>query len=87
MLTPDDREMIRQAAVQLRTVIFVYVKADGQVDQRECEPYSYRMKSGGECLYGHDRMREDSRSFTTDRMSSVQMTDTAFMPRWPVEIF
>lgn len=84
-MTDDDRILVRLAATQTQTIQFQYEDEKGAITTRECEPYSWRLKSG-EVLYGHDRMRDGTRSYRTDRMSMVTITENIFIPRYPIEI-
>lgn len=80
------KETIASAGRNLHTIIITAREADGSIETREAEPYSYRMKGGDEKFYCFDINKNGIRNFHTSQIISVKETQNTFTPRWPVEV-
>jgi hypothetical protein len=80
-------EIIRLAAANRLTVEMDYVKEDGQYTTREVEAYSLRRTLAGSIvLHAHDMVRNDHRSYRTDRIRAARATSRTFIPRHAIEL-
>jgi predicted DNA-binding transcriptional regulator YafY len=73
-------DAIRLAGQQCTLLCFMY---DGEM--HTVEPYSFRNKGGRMLFYGHCQKCGCINAFDPAKMSSVEVTDRPFDPRWPVE--
>lgn len=73
--------IIRKAA---KHRLLVYMNYDGQ--WRQVEPYSFRHGKEGTLFFGHDLLRNNTRSYYVSKIEEVRMTDIPYNPRWYVEI-
>jgi len=53
---------------------------------RYVEPYSFRNGKQGALFYGHDLVRNGTRSYYINKIQEAQPTDIPYNPRWFVEI-
>ncbi|KGM09515.1 transcriptional regulator [Cellulomonas bogoriensis 69B4 = DSM 16987] len=67
------------AAHARRTVVIAYTAWDGRESQRELDVYGLVFHSGRWYATGHDRGREDVRTFRLDRIASVRRGDTSYV--------
>lgn len=80
------KDTISQAGRKHHTVILRAREADGSVETREAEPYSYRFRGGREFVYCYDVGKRGIRQFAIENILSVEETGNTFQPRWPVEV-
>jgi predicted DNA-binding transcriptional regulator YafY len=73
--------IIRQAA-RHRLLVQVYYNNMW----RYVEPYSFRQGKSGSLFYGHDLMRNGTRSYSLNKILEVKPTTIPFNPRWFIEI-
>jgi len=73
--------IIRKAA---HNRLLVNLQYSGQF--RYVEPYSFRQGKFGLLFFGHDLLRNDTRSYYINKIESVELTDIPYNPRWYVEI-
>lgn len=76
---------IESAGQNLHTVILTAMEADGSIDTREAEPYSYRVVNGKDLFFCYDIKKGGLRSFRVPRILKVKETNNSFKPRWEVE--
>jgi len=80
-------EIIRFAAANRLTVEIDYVKENGEHTTREIEAYSLRRTAAGHIiLHVHDVLRNDHRSYRTDRIRAARATARTFTPRVAIEL-
>jgi hypothetical protein len=80
-------EIIRFAAANRLTVEIDYVKENGEHTTREIEAYSMRRTAAGQTvLHVHDVLRNDHRSYRTDRILASRATARTFTPRVAIEL-
>jgi hypothetical protein len=80
-------EIIRFAAANRLTVEIDYVKDSGERTTREIEAYSVRRTAAGRIvLHAHDMLRNDHRSYRTDRILAARATGRIFTPRLAIEL-
>ena len=80
-------EIIRFAAANRLTVEIDYVKENGEHTTREIEAYSLRRTAAGHVvLHAHDMVRNDHRSYRTDRIRAARATARTFTPRIAIEL-
>jgi predicted DNA-binding transcriptional regulator YafY len=53
---------------------------------RYVEPYSFRAGKSGSLFYGHDLIRNGTRSYALGKIAEVKPTTIPFNPRWFIEI-
>lgn len=82
----DIESIITEAGRQLKTIKFIYTKADGSSGGREAEPYSIKEKGNKSIFYGYDVSKEQIRAFDIANMSDASVTDNSFVARWPIEL-
>ena len=80
------KETIASAGRNLHTIIITARESNGSVESREAEPYSYRMTGGDEKFFCFDIRKNGIRNFHVSTIISVEETQNAFTPRWPVEV-
>jgi hypothetical protein len=80
------RDVIHSAGANLHTIMITAREADGSVETREAEPYSYRIKGNSEKFFCYDIRKGGIRNFTISNIVSVEETNNKFTPRWPVEV-
>jgi proteasome accessory factor B len=61
---------LARAIQDVRAVTFRYRGADGEVTEREIEPYGLLARSGRWYVVGHDRRRNDIRAFRISRVAT-----------------
>ena len=80
-------EIIRFAAANRLTVEIDYIKDGGEHTTREIEAYSLRRTAAGRIvLHAHDMLRNDHRSYRTDRILTSRATGRTFTPRFAIEL-
>jgi predicted DNA-binding transcriptional regulator YafY len=79
-------EEIRRAGRQHRILRIQAREANGTIEPREVEPYSFRPLGTTERLFVHCLLRGATRSFLVDNVLEARCTDRQFEPRWPVEL-
>jgi len=80
------KEIISSAGRNRHTIILTAREENGTIETREAEPYSYRSKIGHELFFCFDITKRGTRSFLVSNIISVQETNNAFVPRWPIEV-
>lgn len=80
------KEPIASAGRNHHTIILRAQEDDGSVETREAEPYSYRVENDRELFYCYDINKKSMRKFAVANIISVEETENAFQPRWPVEV-
>ena len=79
--------VIRQAAHAHKTLIIEYQPKERVVyEQREVEPFSFRPEGTTERLMAWDVDKQGVRSFITENIRSVRMTERTFIPKYPIEL-
>jgi predicted DNA-binding transcriptional regulator YafY len=73
-------DSIRQAGRQRVLISFMY---DGEL--HIVEPYSFREKGGHALFMGYCLKCQKINAFHPAKMSSLQITDRPYVPRWEVE--
>jgi predicted DNA-binding transcriptional regulator YafY len=73
--------IIRQASAKRHLVYLLYNNM-----WRYVEPYSFRQGEFGTLFYGHDLLRNGTRSYYINRIQELQSTIIPYAPRWFVEI-
>ncbi len=86
MRRPEVVEEIRRAGRQRRVLWIRAREADGTIEPREVEPYSFRPAGTTERFFCHCLLHDGTRSFRVDDLIEVSCTDRHFDPRWPVEL-
>jgi len=90
-LAVDIRVTLRDAALKKKTVKITYKKTtSGEIKVYQIEPYSFRylrMKVGvRKSLFGFDIKEKRIKSFAMRNITKIEMTNSSFSPRWPIEI-
>ena len=90
-LAVDIRVTLRDAALKKKMVRITYKKTtNGEVKIYQIEPYSLRyirMKVGvRKSLFGFDIKEDRIKSFAMRNITRIEMTNSSFSPRWPIEI-
>ncbi len=80
------RDIIASAGRNLHTIIITAREADGSIETREAEPYSYRVTGGTEKFFCFDIAKGEIRNFLVSNIISVEETGNSFEPRWPIEV-
>ena len=80
------KDTIASAGRNLHTIIITAREANGSVETREAEPYSYRITGGTEKFYCYDINKQGTRNFEISRIISIEETNNGFAPRWKVEV-
>ena len=80
------KDTIHSAGSNLHTIIITAREADGSVETREAEPYSYRVTAGSEKFFCYDILKDGTRNFAVSNIISVEETGNTFSPRWDVEV-
>lgn len=80
------KQIIASAGRNRHTIILKAREADGSIETREAEPYSYRLKNGHELFFCYDIVKKGTRSFLISNIISVEETNHTFSPRWNVEV-
>ena len=73
--------LIRQAS---RNKMLIYLLYNNM--WRYVEPYSFRQGKLCTLFYGHDLLRNGTRSYYIGRIQELQSTKVPFSPRWFIEI-
>ena len=81
------KQIISSAGKNKHTIILQAREKNGSVETREAEPYSYRFKKGHELFFCYDIAKHGTRSFLVQNIISVEETNRAFTPRYPIEVF
>lgn len=80
-------EIIRFAAANRLTVEIDYVTERGERTTREIEAYSLRRTEADNIvLHAFDRLRNDHRSYRTDRIRGARATGHTFTPKYAIEL-
>lgn len=78
---------LHQAAQERKTLIIEYMPKDSVTyEQREVEPFSFRPEGTTERLMAWDVDKQGVRSFITENIRSVRMTERTFIPKYPIEL-
>lgn len=90
-LAVNIRVTLRDAALKKNIVKITYKKTTtGEVKVYQIEPYSFRyirMNVGvRKSLFGFDIKEKRIKSFAMRNITKIEMTNSAFSPRWPIEI-
>lgn len=90
-LAVDIRVTLRDAALKRKMVRITYKKTTtGEVKVYLIEPYSFRylrMNVGvRKSLFGYDTKEKRIKSFAMRNITKIEMTNSGFSPRWPIEI-
>jgi predicted DNA-binding transcriptional regulator YafY len=80
------RDIIASAGRNLHTIIITAREADGSIETREAEPYSYRVTGRTEKFFCFDIAKGEIRNFLVSNIISVEETGNSFEPRWPIEV-
>ena len=78
-------DLIRYAGSNRLRVDLDYRAEDGRWGWRRVEPYSFRMTQDGHVIAYVVNDRDQLRSYRTDRVVGVRVTDDVFTPRYIVE--
>jgi predicted DNA-binding transcriptional regulator YafY len=79
-------EAIRFAGANRLRIKLHYLTANGLLDVREVEPYSFRRSKAGNLLfYGRNIRRPRISAYRLDRIRDVKITTQPFSPIWRVE--
>jgi predicted DNA-binding transcriptional regulator YafY len=70
---------LASAAQARRTVVIAYTAWDGRESQRELDVYGLVFHSGRWYVTGHDRTRDDVRTFRLDRIASVEQSEGSYV--------
>lgn len=81
-----DLNIIRESGKKRKLLFIKAREADGSIEPREVEPYSFRIKKTGTLFYGWDVKKNAIRSFRVDRIIEVKITNKSFNPRFPIEL-
>lgn len=73
--------IIRKAA---KYKLLVNLQYNGQF--RYVESYSFRNGQSGLLFYGHDLLRNNTRSYYVHKIEEISLTEIPYNPRWHVEI-
>jgi len=68
-------EALSEAVAERRRVRFRYRRADGEVAEREVDPYGIFLREGAWYLTGHDHVREAMRVFRCSRMHAPEVSE------------
>lgn len=74
-------DLIRQAGRQRTLLRFTY-----DAVTRSVEPYSFRERGGRMLFFGYCLKCGEINAFDPAKMSGVVVTNTPFVPRWPIEL-
>lgn len=78
--------IIREAFKQKKLLKFVYTGHNKQRGPREVEPYKLKLDgSGVPMLYGYCIEQDAIRLFKLEGMSSIELSDMEYKPKWPIE--
>lgn len=75
---PEILGLVRQSVVHRKTIRFTYHARDGEVSQREANPYALIHTNDAWMLIAHCHLRHDTRYFRLDRMEKVTVTNRIF---------
>jgi predicted DNA-binding transcriptional regulator YafY len=78
-------DLIRYAGSNRLKVEIDYHAEDGRWGWRRVEPYSFRRTLEGNTVLFVVNDRSQTRSYRTDRIADVRVTNEAFVPRYIVE--
>lgn len=78
-------DQIAAAGRARKTIVIQYRKSNGQIIEREVEPYSLKQSSTSILLFGFDLQKQERRSFKVTSIIRFQQTERSFQPRFPVE--
>ena len=87
----DYRLAIRLAAAELLEIIITYTKTTtGDTNKYHVDPYSYRYRHTRnglrKLLFAEDVKEHKIKGFVMRMISSAELTDRHFTPRWQIEI-
>lgn len=85
ILTDTKLSFLARACEESNTLIFSYIKRNGQIEKRICEPYTLVLKDGIWYLYALCLVKEDFRLFRCSRISDYKCSGTRFI-RKPIDI-
>ncbi len=79
-------DTIRRAGRE-KTILWIRAyEADGSIEPREVEPYSFRPSGTTECFFFYCLLHKGTRNFLVDKIIEVRLTDKRFELRWPIEL-
>ncbi|PIZ96192.1 MAG: hypothetical protein COX80_01880 [Candidatus Magasanikbacteria bacterium CG_4_10_14_0_2_um_filter_33_14] len=80
-------DTIKQSAQDRKILKISYLEKDGSNDGwRYVEPYSFSTDHGEDGLFAWDVEKDGIRRFSIERISSAEITDQDYTPRYTVEI-
>lgn len=82
-------EIIRSIIEAGRQRRLLWVKAreaDGSIEPRVVEPYSFRPKGTHERFFFWCRLRNGTRNFRLENIIEVKLLDEKYLPRFEVEL-
>jgi predicted DNA-binding transcriptional regulator YafY len=78
-------DTIEQAGRERKILWIKAREADGTVEPREVEPYSFRPKGTKERFLFYCLLHKGTRNFKIENIIEVHITDKTFVPRYDVE--
>ena len=79
-------ETIRRAGREHKVLWIRAYEANGSIEPREVEPYSFRPPGTTERFFFYCLLHKGTRNFLVDKIIEVRLTDKRFEPRWPIEL-
>ena len=78
-------ETIIRAGLERKILWIKAREADGTIEPREVEPYSFRPKGSTERFFFYCLLHKGTRNFKLENILEVRITDKTFLPRFDVE--
>ena len=78
-------DTIEQAGRERKILWIKASEADGTVEPREVEPYSFRPKGTKERFFCYCLLHNGTRNFKVKNIIEVRITEKTFVPRFEVE--
>jgi predicted DNA-binding transcriptional regulator YafY len=75
-------DTVKKAGALNKIVSIRYIDSKGTISERMIEPYE--IKEGK--LYGYCLKSDGTRAFKLDNILGATMTESSFVPRWPIQL-